>query len=81
MNKITITVKLCGFGLMRRSHLGLLREDQGRLDEFLASKRVNAAASVAFDWTFGAFGEEYRVLEDGCSHILPILRGVGEFRG
>ena len=30
---------------------------------------------------FGAFAEEYRVLEDGCGHLLPILRGVGGLRG
>ncbi|WP_144704895.1 hypothetical protein [Fictibacillus phosphorivorans] len=61
--------------------MGLLREDQGRLDEFLASKRVKAAASIDFEWIFGAFAEEYRVLEDGCGHLLPILRVVGGFRG
>ncbi|MGM0807213.1 MAG: hypothetical protein ACQET8_20960 [Bacillota bacterium] len=30
--------------------MGLLREDQGRLDEFLASKRVKASVGVAFEW-------------------------------
>lgn len=74
-------MKLCGFGLMRKSYLGLRREDQGRLDEFLASKRVKAAAGVAFEWIFGASAEEYRVLEDGSGHLLSILRGVGEFQG
>ncbi|MBD7966173.1 hypothetical protein [Fictibacillus norfolkensis] len=37
---------------------------------------VVRAASVPFDGIFGAFAEEYRVLEDGSGHLLPILRVV-----
>jgi hypothetical protein len=41
---------------------------------------VVRAASVPFEWIFGAFAEEYRVLEDGSGHLLPILRVVRGFR-
>ncbi|MQR93929.1 hypothetical protein [Fictibacillus phosphorivorans] len=31
---------------------------------------------VLLGWIFGAFAEEYRVLEDGCGHLLPVLRAL-----
>lgn len=65
---------------MSRSHLGLVRENQGCLGAFFASMRGEAAAIVAFEWIFGALALEYRVLEDDCGHLLPILRGVRGFR-
>ena len=42
---------------------------------------VAGGARGACGMDFEAFAEEYRVLEDGSGYLLPILRGVGEFRG
>jgi hypothetical protein len=64
---------------MSRSHLRLVRGNQGCLGAFFASMRGEAAASVAFEGIFGAFAEEYRVLEDGCGHLLPVFRVVRGF--
>ncbi|WP_354019475.1 hypothetical protein [Fictibacillus halophilus] len=36
---------------------------------------VEGVANVVLKWIFRAFAEEYRVMEDGCGHLLPILRG------